>query len=90
MLYKRQIKKTNLVSENRNLVFNMKHSVRVEHWCFIFFMIMKRRGGVLILNFSDRWVVCLEDGFLGLLHFEGTSYKHHAHSCILVITSRDP
>jgi hypothetical protein len=34
MLYKRKIKKTNLVSENRNLFFKMKHSVGVEIWCF--------------------------------------------------------
>jgi hypothetical protein len=42
MLYKRQIKKTNLVSENRNLCFNMKNSVGVEHWCFLCFMIIKK------------------------------------------------
>jgi hypothetical protein len=57
MLYKRQIKKTNLVSGNRNLCFNMKHLVGVEHWCFICFMIMKK-GRDVILDFSDRWVVC--------------------------------
>jgi hypothetical protein len=45
MLYKWQIRKTNLVSENRNLFFNMKYSVGVEHRGFLCFMIMKKGEG---------------------------------------------
>jgi hypothetical protein len=54
MLYKRQIRKTNLVSENRNLFFNMKHSVGVEHWCFSMFYDYEKMGGMMILDFFER------------------------------------
>jgi hypothetical protein len=58
MICKKQIKKTNLVSENRNLFFNMKRSVGVEHWCFLMFYDYEKRGEMLLLDFSYRWVVC--------------------------------
>jgi hypothetical protein len=57
----------------------MGHIVEVEHW---WTWVDDERGGVLILEFSDRWVVCWEDGNWGLLPFEGTSQKYHEHSCI--------
>jgi hypothetical protein len=54
VLYKRQTRNTNLVSGNRNLFFNMKHSVGVEHWLFSMFYDYEKKGGMLCLDFSDR------------------------------------
>jgi hypothetical protein len=60
VLYKRQIKNTNLVSENRNLFI----STRNTQWGLntvgfqLFYDYDKKGGGVLCLDFSDRWVVC--------------------------------
>jgi hypothetical protein len=59
MLYNRQIKNTNLVSENRNLfisIWNTQWGVNTVGFplCYDY----NKRGGVLCLDFSDRWVVC--------------------------------
>jgi hypothetical protein len=48
MLYKRQIRNINLVSENRNLFFNMKHSVGVEHWWFFMFYDYEKGEGCCV------------------------------------------
>jgi hypothetical protein len=59
MLFKRKIKNTNLVSENRNLFISTWNTQwGLNPVSFPLFYDYEKRGGMLCLDFSDRWVVC--------------------------------
>jgi hypothetical protein len=92
MLYKQKIKNTNLVSENRNLflsTWNTQWGVNTVGFPLFYDYDKKGRDAVFRL-FRQMGSLLRGRLFGGLLHFEGTSYKYHAHSCITVITSRYP
>jgi hypothetical protein len=66
MLYKRQVKKPIWFLRIEIYLFSTCNTQwGLNTVGFPWFYDYDKMGGMLCLYFSDRWVVCREDGFLG-------------------------